>query len=146
MPTRARPRRRKLRGGEGEGEGGKIEPVQGITGNTLMKVNASRDAAQKFVGKPEVTFPFLMCFILFITTALVYASDDGEEKDGETHKSFTTYMITLSMMAMNIAAALSFAIFQKNLEDVHLYGFFGMAVVSFLFWIFLVYEASQLVP
>jgi len=138
--TRKRTTRRKLLGGED------IEAVDlGETTafkNTMAGVNKTRGTAQKFVGAPEVTFPFLMCFVLFLVTALVYSSDDDDKED---HKSFTTYVITLSMMAMNVAAALSFAIFQKNLQDVHLYAFFGMAVASFVFWIYLVYEASQLI-
>jgi hypothetical protein len=125
----------------------KINKVPDIaTQGVFARVNQSRETAQKFVGAPEVTLPFLMCVVLFLLTIVVYAIDDTkEDDDGDTHKSFTTYVITMSMIAMNISAALSFAIFQKNLENVHLYGFCGIAVASLLFWVFLVYEASQLV-
>ena len=144
----ARKVRYRGRGGGSEGEvPSQIEKVPGIPNKgAFARVNQSRETAQKFVGAPEVAFPFLMCVVLFLLTIVIYAIDDTkDDADGKTHKSFTTYAITMSMMAMNISAALSFAIFQKNLEDIHLYGFCGIAVASGLFWVFLVYEASQLV-
>ena len=95
----------------------------------------TRAAAQKIKADPKAIFPMVTCVILFLITLVIFLGS-GEDV------SFGIYIICLSLMAMNIAASLSFILFQDTpLNDTYLQIFLGITALSCAFWLYFTYSA-----